>query len=396
MEVRHLLLAFILLTHSLTSVMWWAAGSWLGLSRKAARHWMLANVANGIALVLTTLPFADGIGLQMTVAGILIVLGAISLRRGLQFFLKQVHTDGSHVLLGLGVALFNLAVCVPLGWHSTGMLVSSLTMCWVLARTARETFGPLRTEFNTATAGLLTVLLSAGVLIFALSALTRLAPQWPWPWMAWSADASHFATVFAAVALSILATFVLGYIVVMRLVRRLEHLSHHDALTGLLNRRAIEYLLDREDQRLQRFGDPFSVLLIDIDHFKRINDRLGHAAGDVVLCNVARTLQAQAREVDRVARYGGEEFCIILPHTLHEGGLQAAERLREAICLINIPWDDESITVSISTGLACAVEPGETLQSLLSRADEALYRAKAEGRNRVVVASEPLRLNKHA
>jgi len=138
------------------------------------------------------------------------------------------------------------------------------------------------------------------------------------------------------------------------------------------------------------------VLLIDIDHFKRINDRLGHAAGDVVLCNVARTLQAQAREVDRVARYGGEEFCIILPHTLHEGGLQAAERLREAICLINIPWDDESITVSISTGLACAVEPGETLQSLLSRADEALYRAKAEGRNRVVVASEPLRLNKHA
>jgi diguanylate cyclase (GGDEF)-like protein len=396
MEVRHLLLAFILLTHSLTTVMWWVAGSWLGLSRKAARHWMLANMANGAALVLTTLQFAKGTELHMTVAGILIVLGAISLRRGLQFFLKLAHTDGSHVLLGVGVTLLNLAVCAPLGWHSSGMLISSLAMCWVLTCTARETLPPLHTEFNAAAAWLHAALLSAGVLTFALATITRLTPQWPWPWLSWSADTSHFATVFAAVGLSILATFVLGYIVVMRLVHRLEHLSHHDALTGLLNRRAIEYLLDREDQRLQRFGDPFSVLLIDIDHFKRINDRLGHAAGDVVLCSVSRTLQAQAREVDRVARYGGEEFCIILPHTIHEGAIQAAERLREAISLINIPWSDESITVSISTGVACALEPGETLQSLLSRADQALYQAKAEGRNRVVVAAEPHRLNKQA
>jgi diguanylate cyclase (GGDEF)-like protein len=396
MEVRHLLLAFILLTHSLTTVMWWVAGSWLGLSRKAARHWMLVNLANGVALVLTTLMVDGTSDWHLTTAGVLIVLGAVSLRRGLQFFLKLPHTDGSHLFVGAGVTLFNLGLCAPMGWHSAGMMVSSLAMCWVLASTARETFEPLLAEFKAGTAWLQSGLLAAGVLVFALAAATRLTPQWPWPWLSWSADQAHFATVFSAVALSILATFVLGYIVVMRLVRRLEHLSHHDALTGLLNRRAIEYLLDREDQRLQRFGDPFSVLLVDIDHFKRINDRLGHAAGDVVLCNVARTLQAKAREVDRVARYGGEEFCIILPHTVHEGALQAAERLREAICQINIPWGDESITVSISTGLACAVEPGETLQSLLSRADEALYRAKAEGRNRVVLAGAPAKQNRQA
>lgn len=386
MDARHLLLAFILLTHSLTSGMWWVAGSWLGLSRKAARHWMLASVANGLALLLTMVPTGVPVSARVTIAGTLVLLGAVSLRRGLQFFLKLRHTDGMHVALGAGVAVFNLAVCLPGGWYELGIVLSCLATCWVLGRTAWETFAPLRTEFNTATAWSQASMLGSAMLVFAMAALTYVAPQWPWPWQSWAFENTQFAVVFSSVALSILASFVLGYIVVMRLVRRLEHLSHHDALTGLLNRRAIEYLLDREDQRLQRFGDPFSILLVDIDHFKRINDRLGHAAGDSVLCMVSRTLQAQAREVDRVARYGGEEFCILLPHTLHEGALQAAERLREAINRINIPWGDESITVSISTGLVCAHEPGETLQGMLKRADEALYQAKAEGRNRVISA----------
>lgn len=388
MDARHLLLAFILLTHSLTSGMWWVAGSWLGLSRKAARHWMLASMANGLALVLTMMPQGLPETARITAASALVVLSAVSLRRGLQFFLKLRHTDGMHVALGAGVALFNLAICLPAGWYVTGIVLSCLVMCWVLGRTAWETFKPLCTEFNAATAWIQASMLGSAVLVFGLTALTYLTPQWPWPWQRWSPETAQFAMVFSSVSLSILASFVLGYIVVMRLVRRLEHLSHHDALTGLLNRRAIEYLLDREDQRLQRFNDPFSVLLVDIDHFKRINDRLGHAAGDSVLCMVSRTLQAQAREVDRVARYGGEEFCILLPHTLHEGALQAGERLREAISQINIPWGDESITVSISTGLACAHEPGETLQALLKRADEALYQAKAEGRNRVISAPD--------
>jgi len=232
--------------------------------------------------------------------------------------------------------------------------------------------------------------------VFVGVTLSELQPGAFTNWLDMPADDRLLFTVLCSVVLSILSAFVLGYVVVMRLVRRLEHLSHHDALTGLLNRRAIEYLLDREDQRLQRFGDPYSVLLIDIDHFKRINDRLGHAAGDAVLCAVARTLQIKAREVDRVARYGGEEFCVLLPHTLHEGALQAAERLREAVAQTSIPWNDELISVSISTGLACAAEAGESLQSLLTRADEALYQAKGEGRNRVVASTAAARRNRHA
>ena len=165
-------------------------------------------------------------------------------------------------------------------------------------------------------------------------------------------------------------------------------LAETDALTGLLNRRAIEMMLEREVQRLQRFGQSFSVLMVDIDHFKRINDRFGHAAGDAVLSAVADTLRSQAREVDRVSRYGGEEFCVLLPHTSHEGAALAAERLRDAINQIQIPWDDDIITVTVSTGMACATDRHEHLRSLLRRADEALYQAKAEGRNRVVICQK--------
>ena len=396
MEPRHLLLAFILLTHCLTTTMWWVAGSWLGLSRKAARHWMLASLANGMALALPLLPELGSEAIRIALASSLVVLGATSLRRGLQFFLKLRLTDVMHTVMAIGITLFNVTVCLRLGWYTTGVVASSVAMCLVLGRTAKETFKPLRTEFNAVTAWMHSGMLSLAVAVFAVVAITGVTPAVPWPWRSWSSEVSEFIFAFASVAMSILASFVLGYIVVMRLVRRLEHLSHHDALTGLLNRRAIEYLLDREDQRLQRFGDPYTVLLVDIDHFKRINDRLGHAAGDAVLCAVSRTLQAKAREVDRVARYGGEEFCILLPHTVHDGALQAAERLREAVCQINIPWGDEHIAVSISTGLACADAPGESLQALLKRADEALYQAKAEGRNRVVMAADRINRSRQA
>ncbi len=396
MDARHLLLAFILLTHCVTSLTWLLGGAWLGLSRHAARHWLASSVSTGLALSLLMLPSIGSESLRIILSGALVVIGAVTLRRGLQYFLKLRQTDGVHLALGLGVATFNIAVSLPRQWVNLAEVLNCLAVGWILGRTAWESFQPLKEEFKVATAWVHTLLLSAAVAVFGLAALTHMAPAWPWPWLSWAEDTSRFAMVFASVTLSIMTSFLLGYMVVTRLVRRLEHLSHHDGLTGLLNRRAIEYLLDREDQRLQRFGDPFSILLVDIDHFKRINDRLGHAAGDAVLCAVARTLQASAREVDRVARYGGEEFCILLPHTLQEGAVQAAERLRTAISQIDVPWNDEHIAVSISTGLACADEPGESLQSLLRRADDALYQAKSQGRNRVVLANRGAKVNRQA
>lgn len=385
MELRHLLLAFIVLNHSLTTAMWWVAGSWMGLSRRASRQWRVASLCFGAALTLSVLS-AQPDGRFTLVACAVATVGAMFLLRGMRAFVRRTSGSWLHTAVVAGIVVFDLCVALPLGWLGLGVLLTCQVIAVLLALTALEGHAPIRTEFSQLPAWVHSITMALSAVQVALMGVTSALHQWHSPWLVLSPDLTRFVLVFGTLAISIVYSFVLGYIVVMRLVRRLEHLSHHDALTGLLNRRAIEYLLDREDQRLQRFGDPYSVLLVDVDHFKRINDRIGHAAGDTVLAAVANTLQAEAREVDRVARYGGEEFCVLLPRTLYEGAEQAAERLREAVTRVSIPWEDELITVSISIGLACASQPGEPLQSLLRRTDEALYRAKDEGRNRVVVA----------
>ena len=386
MNVNVVLLASVLLVHGLVTTMWWVAGTWLGLSRRAAWHWMVSALANGLALSLLPMRQLVEMSSGILVAAVLVVLGLISMRRGLQSFMRLRHTDLSHAGLGIAVVAFNLAVCLPMGWVRLGEAVSTAVVTLLLWRIASENHRPIEQEFGPGTARAHTGLLAFAGLTFALTCLELSVPAMSAWWQGFNREQTLFGFVFVHLMMSIMASFVLGYLVIMRLVRKLEHLSHHDSLTGLLNRRAIEYLLGRESQRLQRFGEHFSLLMVDIDHFKRINDRLGHAAGDAVLCAVAQTLQAHAREVDRVARFGGEEFCVLLPHTLHEGALQAAERLREAINLVSIPWNDEVISVTISTGLATADNPDESQDDLLKRADKALYQAKTDGRNRVVAA----------
>ncbi len=384
----HLLLtAYILLMHSLTTAMWLIGGRWMGLSRRAASEWMRASIANGAALLVTVTEGGNHNNLQTMLACSLAVLGAASLRRGLLSFLRLPHTTADFVRLTAGVAAFNLLLCAPLGWPSLGIFASCMVMVTLLLRCARETHAAIAREFRPGTALTSSAVLCATALVFTLTSVAVLRGQAGAQALLPPLEVRQVTLVFVTSVLSIVVAFVQGYIVVMRLVNRLQHLSQHDSLTGLLNRRAIAQCLAREAHRLQRFNEPFSVLLVDIDHFKRINDLLGHAAGDEVLRQVAQTLMEQGREVDRVARYGGEEFCVLLPHTEHEGALQAAERLRAAVHAREITWHDETLGVTISTGVACATDPTEPMDALLRRADEALYRAKAQGRNRVEVAT---------
>ena len=380
-----LLMAYVLLTHCLTTAMWLIGGTWMGLSRRAASEWMRASIANGIALLLTVAIGGNRSSAQLLLACTLAVLGAASMRRGLLFFLRLPHASDGFVWMAVGASAFNLLVCAPLGWTSLGICASCSMVVFVLLRCARETHGPIAHEFHPGTAATNSTLLCTGAALYVVAAATTLLGEAYTPELP-SLESRQVALVFATSVLSIMVAFVQGYIVVMRLVKRLQHLSQHDSLTGLLNRRAIEQALAREAHRLQRFNEPYSVLLVDIDHFKRINDRLGHPAGDAVLCAIAQSLQGHAREVDRVARFGGEEFCVLLPHTDHDGAMQAAERLRLAIHQLDASWRNERLAVTISTGVASATDPQEPLEALLRRTDNALYRAKAEGRNRVVAA----------
>ena len=386
MELRHLLLAYVLLTNTFTSSMWLIGGTWMGMSRKAASHWLRASLVNGLALILLLVEIGLPRDACVMLAASLVVTSTVSLQRGLRAFFRQPQDAGRQIRLVCGVAAFNLLLCLPLGLITLGIVASCALVCFLLLRVARDTRAALSSEFRAGTAMASDVMLGITALYFASIAGVTLIGRWLPHWLP-SADTLLAWLVCASSGLSISVSFLLGYIVVMRLVYRLQHLSQHDSLTGLLNRRAIEQSLDRESQRLQRFNEGFSVMLVDIDHFKRINDHLGHAAGDEVLRSVAQVLKAQAREVDRVARYGGEEFCVLLPHTDPEGALQAAERLRTAINQTDILWQDELIGVTVSTGTASAIDPTEPLHELLRRADDALYQAKSDGRNRVVAAS---------
>jgi len=166
---------------------------------------------------------------------------------------------------------------------------------------------------------------------------------------------------------------------------RLYYSAVTDGLTGLYIRRYFQLTLEQEFQRARRYDRKFSLLMIDIDHFKSINDTYGHQTGDAVLKEVAKILKYQTREVDIVARYGGEEMSIILPETDLEGALLTAEKIRSTVERYQFP---DGLKVTISIGAAtCDKDFPQDKETLIKLADEALYKAKEGGRNRVVAAS---------
>jgi diguanylate cyclase (GGDEF)-like protein len=170
---------------------------------------------------------------------------------------------------------------------------------------------------------------------------------------------------------------------------RLKEVSEHDQLTGLANRRHFDAVFEQEWERLARSRGQLSLLMIDLDHFKQVNDTYGHMAGDVCLREMAARLQNLIRRpADLLARYGGEEFIVLLPDTDLDGAVQVAEMMRAEAAQTPLPVGDQAVPVTLSVGVAM-VYPSRTQSrdELLKRVDDALYSAKAGGRNRVVVSA---------
>lgn len=172
----------------------------------------------------------------------------------------------------------------------------------------------------------------------------------------------------------------------------LRNMAFHDPLTQALNRRAFTHAVEKELQRMQRASGCTALLMLDVDHFKSINDRFGHDVGDQVLQTLIQTLQQQLREIDLLGRLGGEEFAVLLPLTNLDGAVQLAERLRAAVADITLPLpaaapDGIRFTISVGVTLLQTASTHESIDTALKRTDQAMYQAKTAGRNRVCIAN---------
>ena len=376
-------LLLITLQQGLCAVSWWVGGWWLGLSKRVSAHWMAAALATalGLALILQRglwPPF-----LTLVVANTAIMAAFATMRRGVQIFLRRRPTDREHVALVIADTALLVVAFLGDGNTKIGVAGASVPIAWTLLRCAHESYRGLMAEGSVATARVVaTPLAILGTLFAVRSIAGLLAPDIAArPLHEGNAFNGAVVTVFMLVGLMV--NLVLALMVVGRLVNRLQRLSERDALTGLLNRRALTLLLQREAGRLRRFGETYALLMVDIDHFKSINDRHGHAAGDAALVQLAQVLRGAAREIDHVARLGGEEFCLLLPHSERDGAMSLAARVHAAVR--EAPWDRFERPVTVSVGVAVALSGDEAPQAVLERADHALYRAKNSGRDCVVI-----------
>ena len=387
------LLAAMLLQQAFFALMW-LGGAWLRLARRPALHWGAAMVLLGCGMALIGVRDQLDPWLGRWLANALNITGFVFAARGAALFTRAPTRDlenGAALLLGAGSSAAALALGTDPRWIT---LLASGAMGWVVLRAAWLAARALRSEFGPAGAWLCAAPLAGIGLITAARAVGGAlgsplgAPLDPQA----GAGSPQTGVMLGFIAMTLLVNGGFCGMVLLRLVGRLRHLSMHDALTGLPNRRSLLAALADEQNRLARGGPRFALLSMDVDHFKRVNDQHGHAAGDAALAHIAEVLRSVARVSDRPARIGGEEFVLLLPATDAEGARRVAERLRQALAERPLAYGGTTLRLSLSIGVALAGPPQQpaeqALAALWHRADTALYAAKAQGRDRVVF-SEP-------
>jgi diguanylate cyclase (GGDEF)-like protein len=366
----------------LYAVGWVVCSALLGEDRDAVAHWGLFLLLLGVGLLLAGLRGEPRTWWAYNGTNLVTLVAFAVMRRGTERFARVRSSDREQLvmllLLGGALALVDTG---PAG-SSWRIVLAYGGQGYVMARLMMTVRHALRAEFGRVAYRAIVI---PGVVIALLLVLLALR-------QALSLGAPQEMHVGGATNVGLLLVYLLGsalfnfgfmVMLTQRLVVRLRRASRRDALTGLYNRGAIDAALRHQWDLAARSGDPFAVLLIDVDYFKRINDTHGHAVGDRVLVHVASVIEGQARQADSVGRYGGEEFLIVAPQSDLEGALQAAERLRHAMQHEPIHARAAARRVPVSWGGAARPPDDPHVEAVVGRADRALYRAKAAGRNRV-------------
>jgi len=379
-------LTALLIQQGLFALLWVVLGA-LRMARRSAWHWALGVTAVTGGLSLIVLRDVTPRWLGFWLSCVLLYGGFVLLWRGTEIFARKKPADRAHAI---GFVLY----CVLLAWATwqgpawTFVSVGSAPLGYVLWRTAWTVQSRLRDEFGApVSVGCAMPFWLIGLVLLLRGTLAPFVPQLTGT-SVHSAGAGNLGTALVFVGCGLVINLGLVALVTSRMLRRLQRASDHDGLTGLLNRRGIHARLLQESRRLARHGAAYSVLSIDIDHFKRINDQHGHPAGDAVLQALGRTLVEAGRDVDLAARAGGEEFWILLPGTTADGARRAADRLLQAVrdMRVQVAGADRPLTLTVSIGIVTADRPNDLLEAVMQRLDAALYRAKQAGRDRIEAA----------
>jgi diguanylate cyclase (GGDEF)-like protein len=359
----------------------WAIGASLVAARRALIYWSVWAGLSAITWLTLGMTFESP-----PILGVLVgVVSVMALERGVSTFTRRPLRNALHIVLVLIVVLANL---LDSQVRQLQAVVNYGVLAWLYTNVGFDIYLYARKTLRWRWAVVLAVPVLLGALICALRIVSALVdPRSVIEVMA--ADSLlNLRTAFFAVALIMALHATLVGLVVARLVSELHRLSHHDALTGLLNRRAMEEALDRQLKRSRRTKEPFVVMMLDLDHFKRINDLHGHPMGDEALKHVAALLQSAMRTSDSLGRFGGEEFVLLLSNTPMDQAETVAEKLRALLHGSPLDIDNTRILLSVSIGVAQWRADAEDISRVLSRADAALFQAKVQGRNRVVAAND--------
>lgn len=380
----HTLLASIVLVFFFAAVVWWLFATGMRVTPRASLCLALANLLlaaslgahalRGVAPDLLSYWGSDALG-QMAFAMLCLAVPWIADVRP-RFWLPAAVAGGASLLL--------LAMPYEGDLHVHSMVVYAGLSALCL-HAGWDAYRLLRQRVKRG----LSALLAAPLFIVTGLLLVRLLEAWLEPGVTpdvLGASSFNIAWLWSTLALNLVLNATMAFFVLMRLILRIQRLTQRDPLTDVLNRRALAEAMDREHARLQR-GAPYALVMVDMDHFKQLNDRLGHAAGDAALHALVRALQPCVRRVDRLGRLGGEEFCALLPDTDLAGAALVAERMRANLEGCSFAWQGKTWPLTASFGVAEARQTEDSAAQVLMRADRALYKAKAQGRN-VVQASD--------
>jgi len=376
------------LIQAVSAVLWLVAGWAMRDQRRVALHWSAFSALSVLFFLLFVAKPGPGeplAQLMRDASNISTVLSMVALQRGIWLFVGRPLRNTGHLAVVLIVVLVSWAGAdASAGPLRVGVICGALSA--LSLSIALDLHGHARDTAHIRYPWLLSATPLIASAVYAARGLRALLVAGSVASEMGGDSALNIASAFAYVMVVPSFHATLMALVIMRLVADLRRLSRHDDLTGLLNRRALEEALTAQVQRSRRNAEPFCLLMLDVDHFKSINDRFGHAVGDQVLKHLSAVLLGHVRAVDRVGRFGGEEFVVLLPGLALAAALPLAERLRQAIAGEPLAHADAAIGLSASIGIAEWGGAREEPSRLLVRADAALYQAKQHGRDRVASA----------